>query len=286
MSGGSKTPTTTTQISEQKRPGYVDDAFKDRYLPGVFAAYERAYQPYQGQRIAALNPNTQAAMQLTQARAVNGSPVANAATGAVTDTLQGRYLDITRNPAWNPIAQGITDQYRVGTAAQTDKAFAQNRAFGGSAYNEAVQRNQGALAGALAGAAGNLYNTERGYQMQAAGMAPALADQDYRDAEALLGVGDIQRQYEQDLLNQGMQDYYDQMNYPISQLDFLGRGISTAMTGAQSQLVTAPNPYRPNPTAGALGGALAGAGAGSAAGPWGALIGAGVGALGGYYGSR
>lgn len=283
---GAKTPSTTTQVTEQKRPEYINQAFEQRYLPGVYAAYERGYSPYQGQRIAALNPNIQGAMQLTQARAVSGSPVANAAQRSVTDTLSGRFLNPTTNPAWEGISSGIIDKYKVGIAAQTDKAFAQNRAFGGSAYNEAVQRNQAGLGSALAGAAGNLYNQERGYQMQAAGMAPQLAEQDYRDAEALLGIGDIQRQYEQDLLNQSMQDYNDQVNYPISQLDMLGRGLSTAMTGAQSQLATGPNPYRPNSTAGALGGALAGAGAGSSFGPYGALIGAGVGALGGYYGSR
>lgn len=284
--GGSKSPSTVTNVNEQKRPEYIDQAFQSRYLPGVYAAYERGYTPYQGQRIADLNPSIQGAMQMTQARAVNGSPVNNAALGMATDTLNGRYLDPTKNPIWDSMAGGIIDKYKTGVAAQTDSAFARANAFGGSAYNEATQRNQQALGGALAGAAGNLYNQERGYQMQAAGMAPQLGQQDYRDAEALLGVGDIQRQYQQDLLNQSMQDYYDQVNYPVSQLDMLGRGLTTAMTGSQSSLATGPNPYRPNPTAGALGGALAGAGAGATLGPWGALGGAVVGGLGGYYGSR
>lgn len=284
--GGSKTPSTTTNITQQARPGYIDQGFQERYLPGVYAAYDRGYQPYQGQRIADLNPSIQGAMQLTQARAVNGSPVNNAAIRTTTDTLNGRYLDPTTNPAWDSMAGGIIDKYKTGVAAQTDSAFARANAFGGSAYNEATQRNQQALGVALAGAAGNLYNQERGYQMQAANMAPQLGQQDYRDAEALLGVGDIQRQYSQDLLNQNMQDYYDQVNYPTSQLDMLGRGLTTAMTGTQSQLATGPNPYRPSQTAGALGGALAGAGAGSTLGPWGALGGAVVGGLGGYYGSR
>jgi hypothetical protein len=288
---GQKTPSTTTQVTKQERPGYIDRAFQSQYLPGLTAAYERPFQPYTGQRISDLNPSIQAGMQMTQARALNGSPLVGAANRNLTGVLNGDYLDPSKNPAWAGISGGITDAYKMGTAAQTDRSFAQNRAFGGSAHNEMMQRNNATLAGSLANAAGDLYNTERGYQMQAAQMAPGLADQDYRDAEALFGVGDIQRNYEQDLLNQNMQDYNDRMNYPVSQLDMLGRGLSTAMTGTQSQTATAPNPYRPNTAAGTLGGALAGAGAGAKAGGttyggYGALIGGLLGAGAGYYGSR
>ena len=283
----SKTPTTTTQITQQSRPSYVEKGFQQRYLPGIYAAYEQPYRPYTGQAIAGFNPEQQAGMQMAAQRAVSGSPITNAAGRNLTSTLAGDYLDVTRNPAWAPISQGIADAYRTGTAAQTDKAFAQNRALGGSAYNEATQRNQAALGSALAGAAGNLYNTERGYQMQAAGMAPELAQQDYIDAQSLMGVGDIQRQYEQDLLNKQMEDYYGQINYPLQQLQLLGGGLGTAMTGALSQSATGPNPYKPSTTAGALGGALSGAGAGSAISPgWGTIIGALLGAGAGYYGSR
>jgi len=277
--GGSKTPSTTTQITQQQRPSYVEQGYQQRYLPGVYASYERPYQPYQGQRIADLNPDIQAGMRIAQVRAINGSPVSNAAMQNTTDTLNGRYLNPTTNPAWEGISNGIIDKYQTGTAAQTDAAFARANAFGGSAYDEATRRNQQALGGALASAAGNLYNQERGYQMQAAGMAPGLAQQDYLDSQALMGIGDVQRQYDQDILNQNMQDYYDQINYPNSQLDLLSKGLANAMTGSQSQLTTGPNPYRPNATAGALGGALAG----SAISPgWGTAIGA----LAGYLGSR
>jgi hypothetical protein len=281
-----KTPSTTTQITQQQRPAYVEQGFQERYLPGIYAAYEQPYRPYTGQRVAGFNPQQQSGMQLAAQRAVSGSPITNAAGRNLTSTLQGDYLDVSKNPAWAPISQGIADAYRTGTAAQTDRAFAQSRALGGSAYNEATQRNQAALGSALAGAAGNLYNTERGYQMQAAGMAPQLAAEDYTDAQALMGIGDVQRQYEQDLLNQQLQDYYQQINYPQQQLQLLGGGLGTAMTGALSQQAAGPNPYRPNPTAGALGGAASGAGLGSSFGPYGALIGGLLGAGAGYYGSR
>jgi hypothetical protein len=285
---GGKTASTTTQITQQQRPGYVDSGYQNYYLPGVLAAYNRPYQAYQGQRVADLNPDIQSGMTLARQRAISGSPAINAATQNVTDTLNGRYLDPTTNPAWAPMAAGITDAYGHGVAAQTDSTFARNRAFGGSAYNEATQRNQSALGSALAGAAGNLYNQERGNQFQAAQLAPQLGQADYQDAEALFGIGDTQRGYNQDLLNQNLSDYTAQTNYPLSQIDLLGRGLGNAMTGSQSQLSSGANPYRPSATAGALGGALAGAGAGTGSGApgWGTLIGALLGAGAGYYTSQ
>lgn len=282
----SKTPSTVTNITQQNRPSYVEKGYQERYLPGIYAAYERPYSPYKGQTIAGFTPEQQSGMQLATQRALSGSPITQAAGRNLTSTLQGDYLDPSKNPAWAGMASGITDAYRTGTAAQTDKAFAQSRALGGSAYNEATQRNQAALGGALAGAAGNLYNTERGYQMQAAGMAPELAQQDYTDAQALMGVGDVQREYEQDLINKQMEDYYGAQNYPLKQLEMLGGGLGSAMTGALSQSATGPNPYKPNSTAGALGGAATGAGMGSTFGPWGTVIGGLLGAGAGYYTSR
>lgn len=291
MSGlfGGSTPATTTQVTQQMRPPYVEQGFQQRYLPGIYAAYERPFQQYQGQRTADLNPNIQGALSLTQARAVNGSPLNSANESLLTNTLNGNYLDVSKNPAWQSISNNIVDQYQHGIAPQTDSAFARANAFGGSAYNEAVQRNQKALGDSLTGAAGDLYNRERGYQMQAAGMAPQASQSAYQDAQQLLGVGDIQRQYEQGLLDQGYQNWYDQANYPANQLNLLGGGLSTAMTGALSNVQTAPNPYRPSPLAGALGGGLAGFGGfgstvnGQFTGsPWGA----GLGALLGLLGSR
>ena len=190
------------------------------------------------------------------------------------------------------MAAGITNAYGVGTAAQTDAAFAQAHAFGGSAYNDAVQRNQAGLGASLAGAAGNLYNQERSNQMQAAGMAPQLANTDYTDAAHLYNAGGNLNSYQQSLLDQNVQDYTNQQNYPTSQLDMLARGLGNAMTGSYSSSQTSANPYQRSKMAGALGGGLAGAGAGLAYGAsegsavspgWGTLIGGLGGALAGYY---
>jgi hypothetical protein len=88
----------------------------------------------------------------------------------------------------------LADAYSTGTAAQTDAAF--NRAgtfgLGNSAYEETVGRNQQGFGDALAGLAGNIYNQERGRQMEGINIAPFTAQAQYADADKLSQLGQDQ----------------------------------------------------------------------------------------------
>lgn len=239
----------------------------------------KALNPFPDQPFAAMNQNQLTGLDMAQQRAMAGSPVMNAAQTNLQDTLEGKYLDPGSNPAWAPMSQAITDAYSRGTAAQTDAAAARANALGSSGYNEQVGVNQQALGSSLASAAGDLYNGERGRQMQANLFAPQAAAADYTDAQALLGVGDTQRQAVQDQLNNQYTNQYARQYFPYQQLQFMGSALSGANVGGGTTTQMAGSPSK---TAGALGGAATGAAMGSVVPGWGTAIGA---VAGGLYGA-
>lgn len=140
------------------------------------------------------NPSeyTEIANNMIAQRAMAGSPLTAAAQDALMPTLQGAYLDPTTNPIWGPMSSRLADAYATGTAAQTDAAFNRAGAFGlgNSAYEEAVGRNQQNFGDALAGLAGNIFNQERGRQMQGINIAPFIAQSQYADADRLQQLGE------------------------------------------------------------------------------------------------
>lgn len=164
--------------------------------------------------IAPLAPQQRTGLMMTEQRALSGSPVMNASKQNLTSTLNGDYLDITKNPAWDPMQKAITDSYGRGVAAQTDAAAARSNNLGSSAYREQVGANQRALGESLSSAAGGLYNSERGRQMQANLFAPQAAAADYADASALMGVGGAY---------QGQMQ--KEMDWPYKQLDVMGGAL-------------------------------------------------------------
>lgn len=273
MGGDSGGNTKTTNIPWGGVQPYLQD-----YFQRASDLSNNPYQPYTGQRISGFSPEQEQGLQMTTERALNGSPVMNAAQGNLQSTLEGDYLNPATNPVWQPMAQSITDAYQTGIGAQTDAAAARAGAFGSSGYGEQVQANQRTLGDTLASAAGSLYNNERTNQMRAAMFAPQMAEADYRDAQALLGVGDVRREYQQDLLNQNYQDFFDRQQYPYQQLNVLGQAVQPGLSfGTQ----TSNNGYKPNKTASALGGAASGAAMGSVFGPVGTVAGGAIGLLGG-----
>jgi hypothetical protein len=91
-------------------------------------------------------------------------------------------------------------------------------------------------------------------------LAPQMANLDYQDAQALLGVGDIRRGYSQDILNQNYGNWLDAQQYPYKQLDVLGNALRASVGGGSTITTSGPNPYQASPAAGMLGGGLLGYG--------------------------
>lgn len=129
------------------------------------------------------------------------------------------------------------------------------------------------------------WDAERARQTGMVGVGQQLSNQAYTDAQNLLGVGDIQRDYQQTLDNQGYQNFLNRQNWPLQNMDILANAIRTSMGGGGTTTQTGTMPSV-NRTASMIGGGMAGAGLGSALGGsgYGTAAGAGLGALAGLLG--
>lgn len=231
-------------------------------------------QPYPFPGFVPFSPTTTAAMDATTQRALQGSPLLPAAQQQNLATMQGDYLHGGPgfNRAFEAARRTISPLVRGG--------FERAGRFGGGLSQEAETR---ALGDAFAG----LYGQERGRQMTATGMAPALAEQDYGDIGRLFSVGGMQEAKAGEALADAMQRFNVQQQAPYARL---GAQIPAISGGFPGGTTTTQQPLpQTSPFASALGGGALGYWAGGPAGitgfglsPWGgAAIGAGLGLLGG-----
>lgn len=321
MGGGGPSSTTSTTTNVTAPPKYVQPQAESLLKRSVDLS-NRAYDPALQQQIAPLTGAHNAGMGMVANRAMNGSAIQNAANTQATNTLTGGYMGpAARNSMAgvnNPYLQSVIDntnsditrQFTNSTMPQTDASMARAGAFGGSAWQQANAENNRQMASELAKNTSNLryndymgqqglsesqaqrdqqaFDAERGRQVGSLGQAQTLANQPYTDAMQLLGVGDIERTQQQDLLNAQYQNLLNKQNWPLQNLDILQNAIRTTMGGGGSSVQSATLP-KVSSTSNMIGGGLAGLALGgglgssigsSSGGNYGAL-GAGVGALGG-----
>ena len=265
----------TTNVSKVEPP----DAVKPYLKPFMSQASNLAgtpYQAYTGQRIAGFAPEQEAGMQLTAARALQGSPEINATRANLYQTMNGDFMSPDSNPYLKQMADTALDQVQ----GRVNSTMRGTGGYGGSAHTESMTR---ALGDTAANIYGSNYANERTNQMRGMAFAPQMQSMDYQDLQALTGVGDARRTMNQDILNQDYGNWLEAKNYPYQQLDVMGNAIRTTMGAGGTTTSTGPNPYQTSPVASALGGAATGAGLAGMLGmatPWGAGIGAAAGLLG------
>jgi hypothetical protein len=256
-----------------------------------------AYKPYPGQRIAGLDNDQEAAMN--QIRGYVAAPQ-NYLYGQGNEQLQrtvnDQYLtgeganpfasqnmyEGMNNPFFDATMQqgmsDITDKYQQGTAADTTRMFNMAGAFGGSAHQNKMERNEAGLDRELSNysnqmrsgqydRSGNMFENylnrgsgafegERGRQMGAAGMSQADQGLTLQRANALMGVGDIERGLTQDYLNQYYGDWQDQNNQQYRMLDFFSGLLGRAQGGMSPNMTTTQPGYSASPFSQAIGAGL------------------------------
>lgn len=272
MSGGGGSTTQTTGMPEWAQPyakGYLDQTAQIASQP---------YQAYGGQRQAGLNQTQYAGIDAIKNRALNGNAAMNTAQGALQATAGGAFLN--SNPYLdanvNAASQNVVKNYQLATAPQRANQMASSGSFGNSGVQQMQLEDQRQLQGSLGNIASSMYGqnyaNERGNQMQALGMAPQYANQDYTDAAQLMGAGNILQNDQQGRLDQDYQNWQEARDYPKQQLAIMNGGF-----GAQNGQTTSGTTPRGSALGSAAGGALAGY---SMFGPYGALAGGVLGAMG------
>ena len=208
MSGGSTTSQTQqTQAQTQSQqtnssaapPSYIQPYLQQgiQALVGDFNANPTAPGYYPGATVAPPSQATQSAIQTLFQRGASGSPVVQAADNSVMSTLNGDYLDLGSNPyfasavaaAEQPQTKQFMTQVLPSVTAQFEGTgrygSGQQQAYTGLALDSLNQ----AQANAAAGMANTAYQNERSNQLNAANLAPTLANQDFTNIAAMLQAG-------------------------------------------------------------------------------------------------
>lgn len=269
-SSGNATQTTRTEPPEYLR-GYLMGAAQE--VNNNFYGAQNQYYP--GQTVTPFSSQTQQALNLTEQRALAGSPTTQAASNYSQSVLGGDYLP--GGVKSNPYLDATFNQASLATQNQLASQFAgAGRNIGASATTRGDQLNN--LATQIYGGA---YDSERQRQQAMVPFATGLDNQAYTDLGQL---GQVGATYE-DLTGRQMEDAaarwdYNQNVDDVALNNYLSRfGM---LTGGAGNTQTTSTPIYRNRTAGALGGASTGASLGSSLGPYGAAIG---GILGGLYGA-
>lgn len=236
------------------------------------------------------NPAMQYAQQTASGAYLNGNPFfqgafnpaaraaeqqySNAMQGVASQASQaGRYgsnaMGQLQDRATGAFAQSLTDTAgRLAFDNYSQERARQEAAIGqmGAMSNMGLQNQLSAMSG-MAGTAAQDYAR----QLQAAGMAPALAGQDYADIQRLMDLGQTQESYQEMALTDAMNRFNFEQMQPYNNLQSY---LSSAYGAPQGMQTTQPI-YR-NQFGSAIGGGLTGYALG---GPLGGLGGAALGGL-------
>lgn len=217
----------------------------------------------------------------------------NAGIDQETKTLQGGYLNsdpyaIATNPysGNSPFFQqglqsglsDIADAYQRGTASDLNREATLGGVMGGSAYENAKTSNEAALAKQMGNFTSGMLNDQfnRSAQLEDSALnrgsgayqnernrmistlSPTQNEQNLalQRQNAVLGVGDAQRGYNQDLLNQAYGDYQTQQNQQFKMLDYLSGLLGRAQGGVSPNMAYTTPGYQASPLSQIIGGGL------------------------------
>jgi hypothetical protein len=282
---------TSNTVQKFEPPEYTTQPWQD-YMNNAIGLQQQGLPIYTGQTVAPISQQAQIGSNMLTSMATQGTPLYNAGQTNLTGTLQGDFMNpyataanpyIGNNPYMQQMIgqsnQNITDAFSRGTAAQTDRAAAMAHAFGGSGQLEAQQANAATLARALAentsGLLGqNYYNSgnlaeaglnraagsvegERARQLQAAGMVPGFQGADMSAIQGMMGAGDANQAWQQQLLNAGQNLFSQFAQAPWQLSDLIGSVLSrtSGQGGTTSTQIYGPssNPWQTAAGIGAAG---------------------------------
>ena len=232
MSGGGGGSTTTTGIDPMLKP-YVTYGLEEGKK--LYEAPGPGFFP--GQTYIDPSQATQQALQMTQQRATAGSPLLQSAQQQQLQTIQGRgvnpFLQGALSAAYQPTVEAAQEATR-GLQGQASNAGR----YGSNAMGQIAERQAAGLGRGL----GNQLSTlaygsseaEAARQATAIGNAPALAQADYTDIQALLKAGQGGEQYQQAALQDAMNRYNYEQQLPQQKLQQFANLFSSAPGGQTS----------------------------------------------------
>ncbi len=256
------------------------------YIGKATQMQEQGITPYQGQRVADLNPMQGAGYQMLNDYMLQGTPERAAGGAAILNATQGNMNPYATqmNPmaGMNPYMQqminssndAITQNFAKGTQAQADSAAARSGAFGGSAYEEQRHDNASNLAKMLGQNTNQLlnqqydrtsnlnenalnratgaYDTSQNRALQGAQIGQGQQGLDLQAILAGIQGGNGLGAYQQQLLDANKDMYNEQQQQPYQNLDWMKSLLQGASGQGGTQSTTSPG-ASPWSTLGGLG---------------------------------
>ena len=232
MAGGGGGSTTTTGIDPFLKP-YVEYGLEEGKK--LYQAPGPGFFP--GQTYVSPSEATQQALQMAQQRATAGSPLLQAAQQQQLQTVQGRgvnpFLQGALSATYQPTVEAAQEATR-GLQSQTSQAGR----YGSDAMGQIAERQAAGLGRGLGGSLSSLAygSSEAEAQRQAAAIqgAPALAQADYTDIQALLKAGQGGEEYQKAALQDAMNRYNYQQQLPQQKLQQFANLFSSVPGGQVS----------------------------------------------------
>jgi len=218
----SSSPSNTTSVTRTELPEWIQPYAESLLEKGV-AASERPYESYTGERIAGFSPAQSLGLDMTTDRALQGNRAVNAGENMLTDTMAGRYFNMSQNPAMqmgqsnlmdtlrgsyltpesNPYLQRNVNTAMSNVAGRLNSQFNNPGAFGNTAHQEVMARSLGDVASQMYG---QNYSQERQNQMSGINQALGYDSQDFNKYSAERGN---QMNAAAQALGYGQADYQD-----------------------------------------------------------------------------
>lgn len=217
MGGGSSgTTTSTTSIDPTIKP------FVEYGLQEAKKQYEGAGpQFFQGQTYVSPSDATNQALQMAQQRATAGSPLVQAAQQQQLETIQGRGVNPFLQGALSAAYQPTVEAAQEATRGLQSQASTAGR-YGSAAMGQIAGQQAAGLGRGLGASMSNLAyqssEAEAARQAAAAAGAPAMAQADYNDIQALLKTGQAGEQYDQAALTDAMNRWNYEQQLPQQKL--------------------------------------------------------------------
>ncbi|MBK6806641.1 MAG: hypothetical protein IPG84_18230 [Betaproteobacteria bacterium] len=276
-------------MSEFKPPDYTQQ-YWENYINNANTLTDREMPRYQGQTVAPMTGQHMLGQDMLMNLAANGTASGNAANTMLYNTLQGGFdnpyattlnpygtesayqnqvidaankktldafnLNQTQNQAGHAMSRTMGSGKQMVQQQEMAKALGegmQNNAV--NALNQNYYANQGIAENQLNRATGAV-DAERARQMQAAGLGGQQQGMDLQAIQALMGGGDAQRDYQQQLLDASAGDWWSWLQAPYAQQDVFGSALTRASGGSgttSSQVMGGMNPLQAALGAGLLG---------------------------------
>jgi hypothetical protein len=225
--GGDSSSTSSHYIPEELKP------LASRYTDLGLQYSNTPLQAYTGQRYADLNGTQRAGIDMATQRAQNGSATMNNAEGALNGFIQGGQQNPYLNSMVDQAQQSLARNYNMVAKPAVESAMVKSGSFGNSGLEQIQQMQQKDLQSSMGNVAtqmyGNAYNTDQANKMQAINMAPTYGNAAYNDASQLLNAGGVQQNQAQKNADFGYQQFQDQQNYPVKQLQAMSGVLGQTM---------------------------------------------------------